>query len=65
MKAEKFLEKLEEFEQQAYNEGIGMDWLADIGEGLKFYVRDCIKQGKSVSMDGFICKIEQMAKEKL
>lgn len=64
MKAEKLLEKLEAYEQIAYDGGFGEDWLVEIGEGFKFYVRDCIEQGKSVTMVGFIKKIDEMAKEK-
>ncbi|MFS0557415.1 hypothetical protein [Brevibacillus sp. 179-C9.3 HS] len=32
MSAKKLLEKLESYEQSAYDGGIGVDWLANIGE---------------------------------
>ncbi|MBV6717263.1 hypothetical protein [Paenibacillus chitinolyticus] len=64
MKAEKLLEKLEAYEQSAYGGGYGADWLAEIGEGFKFYVRDCIEQGKSVTMSGFVNRIDRMAIDK-
>lgn len=64
MKAEQLLEKLEAYEQSAYDEGFGMDWTSDIGEGFKFYVKDCIAQGKTITIAGFVRRINEMAVEK-
>lgn len=55
------LAKLERYEQSAYAGGIGSDWLATIGEELKFYVEDCIKNGRRITMSGFMQRIDQQA----
>ncbi|CAM3805108.1 hypothetical protein ABER99_21445 [Paenibacillus glucanolyticus] len=65
MIAEKLLEKLEAYEQSAYDGGFGQDWLSDIGEGFKFYVQECIQQGKSVTIAGFVKYIDNMALKKV
>ena len=33
----RYSESLEQWEQEAYHDGYGADWLADIGEGVKYY----------------------------
>ena len=33
----RYSEALEQWEQEAYHDGYGADWLAEIGEGVKFY----------------------------
>lgn len=35
----RYSESLEQWEQEAYHDGYGADWLADIGEGVKYYAR--------------------------
>ena len=65
MKAEKLLIKLESYEQEAYNAAMGTDWLEAIGEGFKFYVKQCVEQGTAVTMAGFERYVDAMAREKL
>ncbi|MGU3472422.1 hypothetical protein ACLBWT_14905 [Paenibacillus sp. D51F] len=65
MKAQKLLDKLESYEQEAYDAAMGTDWLEAIGEGFKFYVRQCVEQGESVTMAGFVKYVDAMAREKL
>lgn len=64
MTAQNILAKLEAYEDSAYEGGIGVDWLAEIGEGFKYYVRECIENDVPVSMQGFYKKIDQMASER-
>lgn len=63
MSAKELLEKLESYEQSAYDGGIGVDWLANIGEGFKFYVQSCLEEGKRVTIAGFEKWIDERAKE--
>ena len=37
----KYSELLECWEQEAYHDHYGEDWLAEIGEGVKFYAFTC------------------------
>jgi hypothetical protein len=62
--SQKILDKLEEYEQLAYDDGYGEDWLIDVGEGFKFYVRDCIANHTRVSISGFIQYIDNLASNK-
>jgi len=62
VQAEKLLEKLERYEQQAYDGGFGSDWLEEIGEGFRFYVADCIDNKRRMSISGFAAWIDEMAK---
>ncbi|WP_064199036.1 hypothetical protein [Brevibacillus brevis] len=61
MKAEKLLEKLEKYEQAAYDGSCGEDWYIGIGEGFKLYVRDCIENDNSVTISGFVKWIDNLA----
>lgn len=61
--SKKLLDKLEKYEQQAYNGGYGQDWLEQIGEGFKFYIRDCVNENKKPTIKGFEKYIDNIAKE--
>lgn len=65
MKSQKLLEKLEAYEQEAYDAAMGTDWLEAVGEGFKFYVQQCVNQGKRVTISGFENYLDDMAREKL
>ncbi len=58
--AERLLQKLERYEQEAYNGEFGSDWLEDIGEGFKFYVEECAAENKPVTIKGFEKHIDAM-----
>ena len=60
--SKRLLEKLEKYEQAAYDGGYGEDWLVDIGEGFKFYVRDCVDKNEKVTIKGFEKHIDKMHK---
>jgi len=51
--SKRLLDKLEKYEQEAYNAGCGADWLTDIGEGFKFYVEQCIQNNQATTIRGF------------
>jgi len=51
--SKRLLDKLETYEQIAYDGGYGDEWLETVGEGFKFYVRDCVGNNKKVTISGF------------
>jgi hypothetical protein len=51
--SKRLLEKLERYEQEAYDGHFGEDWLCDVGEGFKFYIKDCVIQNKRATIKGF------------
>lgn len=65
MKAEQIVEKLEGYEQEAYEGGFGLDWLQDVGENLKFYMLDCKNNNKNPTLEGLITWIDELAKKNL
>lgn len=52
--SQKILDKLEEYEQLAYDGGYGDEWLESVGEGFKFYIKDCITENVRPSINGFV-----------
>lgn len=60
---EKLLDKLEKYEELAYADGRGADWLEKIGEGFKFYIMHCIDKKNRPSIKGFEKYIDNLAKE--
>lgn len=51
---DKYSEKLEAWEQAAYTEGWGCDWLEEIGEGVKFYAMLCEAGGETPTFAGLM-----------
>ena len=51
--SKKLLDKLEGYEQQAYDGGYGSDWLESIGEGFKFYIQACVDKNIKPTVKGF------------
>lgn len=49
-----YSEQLERYEQVAYEGGYGADWLADVGEGVKFYAMMCEERGKRPTFAGLM-----------
>lgn len=47
------LEKLETYEQIAYNGGYGDEWIESIGEGFKFYIQNCVNDNIRPTIKGF------------
>ena len=47
------LNKLERYEQIAYDGGYGDEWIETVGEGFKFYIRDCVKKNERATIKGF------------
>lgn len=62
--SEKLLEKLESYEQEAYNGGYGTDWLENVGEGFKFYIQECIDKNIRPTIKGFEKYIDGMARKR-
>ena len=50
----RYSESLEQWEQEAYHDGYGADWLADIGEGVKYYAMECEAKGRRPTFAGLI-----------
>ena len=48
----RYSESLEQWEQEAYHDGYGADWLADVGEGVKYYAMDCETKGRRLYESG-------------
>lgn len=61
--AEKLLKKLESYEQDAYDGDFGADWMESVGEGFKFYVRDCISKGCRVTIAGWVDYLDKLVPE--
>lgn len=59
------IEKLERYENTAYDSRMGVDWLAEIGEGFKLYIKSCLESGQSATLDGFVEWIDKLAVERL
>ena len=51
--------ELEAWEQEAYHDGYGADWLADVGEGVKYYAMECEVAGKRPTFAGLIRYIDR------
>lgn len=60
--SKELLKKLERYEQDAYNGGYGGDWLESVGEGFRFYVEDCVKNNRRVTIKGFERYLDAMHK---
>lgn len=50
----KTLRLLEAYEQYAYDGGFGEDWLVDVGEGFKFFIRFCDASGIKPTIPRFM-----------
>lgn len=48
----RYSEALERWEQEAYHDGYGENWLADIGEGVKYYAMECEAKGRRPTFAG-------------
>lgn len=57
------LDKLERYEADAYDGGFGQDWLEDVGEGFKFYIKDCVYTGRRATIAGFERYLDNLHKE--
>ena len=55
----RYSESLEQWEQEAYHDGYGADWLADIGEGVKYYAMECESKGRRPTFAGLIRYIDR------
>ncbi|MBG9689471.1 hypothetical protein ABD91_00830 [Lysinibacillus sphaericus] len=63
MDIQKTIKKLEYYEQEAFNEGFGSDWLSDIGEDLRFYFIECHDKEITPSLQEFLYRIDKKAKD--
>ncbi|QKS70232.1 hypothetical protein FLK61_26080 [Paenalkalicoccus suaedae] len=63
MKAKDIAEKLERYEQKAYEGGYGIDWLEGIGINLKYYMIECDKKEVEPTMRDFLSRIDEMHKK--
>ena len=55
----RYSEMLEAWEQEAYQDGYGADWLSDIGEGVKYYAMECEAKGRRPTFAGLIRYIDR------
>ena len=49
----RLLKKLQMYETDAYQYAYGDVWLESVGEGFKFYIRDCVMNNEKPSFQGF------------
>ncbi len=54
----KYSEVLEQWEQEAYEGEYGVDWLEEVGEGVKFYAMACETRGKRPTFAGLMKHLE-------
>lgn len=55
----RYSETLEQWEQGAYLDGYGADWLAEVGEGVKFYAMECEAKGRRPTFAGLMRYIDR------
>lgn len=63
MKASWIEKKLEAWEEIAFSQSWGSDWLEQIGEGFKFYARACADENRRMSISGFMLWLAERAPE--
>lgn len=61
--SKQLLEKLERYEESAYEGGFGADWLEQVGEGFKFYIAECVNSGSRATIAGFERYLDGLYKE--
>ncbi|WP_144520683.1 hypothetical protein [Bacillus pumilus] len=54
MTAKKMSDMLEDYEQKAYAEYFGVDWLSDVGENLKNYMINCHLEKRDPTFEGLM-----------
>ncbi|MEG0898352.1 MAG: hypothetical protein RSF40_01400 [Oscillospiraceae bacterium] len=62
--SKRLFEKLERYEQEAYEGGYGSDYLEAVGEGFKFYIQQCSMAGTRPTIIGFEKYIDGLHSEK-
>ncbi|MCR6108606.1 hypothetical protein HXA34_20160 [Salipaludibacillus agaradhaerens] len=60
MKAKDVAEKLDKYEQKAYDDGCSNDWLSGIGENIKLFMIYCDKNDTQPTLEGLILWIDKM-----
>jgi hypothetical protein len=63
--SKRLLDKLEKYEQEAYDCAFGNDWLENVGEGFKFYIKYCVNNNVKPSIKGFERYIDDLADKQL
>jgi len=62
MDLNKLYKKLEAYENLAYEGGNGLDWLAEIGEHFKFYVKECEENKTEPTFEGWVARVDKLAR---
>lgn len=60
--SKQLLEKLERYEQIAYDGGWGDEWIEEIGEGFKFHIRNCCDANVKPTIKGFEKYLDDLRK---
>lgn len=60
--SKQLLNKLERYEQDAYEGHFGSDWLEQVGEGFKFYIQECVNSGSRATIAGFERYLDKLHK---
>jgi hypothetical protein len=63
--SKQLLEKLERYEQEAYDGGYGSTYLEAIGEGFKFYIQQCVETKIRPTIKGFEKYIDKIHNDKI
>ena len=62
MDLNKLYKKLEAYENLGYEGGVGLDWLAEIGENFKFYVLECKENDVEPTFEGWVAYVDKLAR---
>jgi len=62
MDLNKLYRKLEAYENSAYEGGVGCDWLSEIGEKYKFYVKECEENNIAPTFEGWVTYVDKLAR---
>lgn len=58
----KIIDKLNQYENKAYEGGCGNEYLSELGEGFKLYLGECRGNNKEPTIEGFVKWIDRFAK---
>ncbi|WP_144472993.1 hypothetical protein [Bacillus pumilus] len=60
MDAKKMAEMLDDYENKAYKESFGLDWLVSVGEEIKHYMNDCYKNDTEPTIEALMQRIQNL-----
>ncbi|WJZ23485.1 hypothetical protein LIS04_57 [Listeria phage LIS04] len=65
MRAEDYAKTLADYESKAYLEGLGVDWLSTVGEGVRLYFLHCGETSTDPTIEGLMEWINYLHNEEM